>query len=60
MGAVGMAGGREGQNATGSQIAVEITGRALKGQLGAVAAADGDARAVASAETAHGGGALPH
>ena len=58
--AIGRAGGREVENSTGLQIAVESANRAHKGQLGAVAPRHGDTRAVAGAEAAAGGAALAH
>ena len=58
MAAIGIAGGREVQNSTGSQIVVEITNRALEAELSTVTAGDGDARAVAGAEAATGRGVL--
>ena len=58
MAANGVAGGREVQNSTGSQIVVEITNRALEAELSAVTAGDGDAWAVAGAEAATGRGVL--
>ena len=58
--AIGLAGGREGQNATGLQVAVESTDRAHEAQLGAVAPRNDDARAVAGAEAAPEGGTVPH
>ena len=58
--AIDIAGGREAENATGLQIAIEGTDRAHQGQLGAIAATNSDPRAAIGAEAATGRAALPH